>query len=295
MMEQQDQTLDFFNAFAGDWQRKATSETYSVIENRHAAVLKVMEAFGSGASLLDVGCGTGQLAIEASSRGWKALGIDFASEMIALSKSNNSVAEGNAQFECVSVFDLKATSDSFDVISAQGFVEYISLQQFDEFLDLVKPLLTNRGSLVLGSRNRLFNLHTLNEFTEIERQLGTIDRLVEESCILQTSSTQHEALSKLKKLKYEYEQPKSHPITGIGVETRYQFTPGDLITRLARHGLQVVGIYPVHFHALPLSVTDNQGASAIQNYLARFALEHWITLQNLVPYCSSFVIEAKKV
>jgi len=294
-MEQQDQTLDFFNAFAGDWQRKATSETYSVIENRHAAVLKVMEAFGSSSSLLDVGCGTGQLAIEASSRGWKALGIDFASEMIAISKSNNLAAKGNAQFECVSVFDLKAAPDGFDVISAQGFVEYISLQQLDQFLELVKPLLTNDGSLVLGSRNRLFNLHTLNEFTEIERQLGTIGKLVEESCILQTSTTQHDALSKLKELEYEYEQPKSHPITGIGVETRYQFTPGDLITRLARHGLKVVGIYPVHFHALPMSVSGIKEASTIQNYLAKFASEHWITLQNLVPYCSSFVVEAKRI
>ena len=69
-MEQQDQALNFFNAFASDWQQKATSETYSVIENRHAAVLKIMEGFGSRSSLLDVGCGTGQLAIEASSRGW---------------------------------------------------------------------------------------------------------------------------------------------------------------------------------------------------------------------------------
>ena len=68
--EQQSETYDFFNSTAKTWQQKATSKTYNVIENRHAAVLEIMNGFAGEPAILDVGCGTGQLAIEASKRGW---------------------------------------------------------------------------------------------------------------------------------------------------------------------------------------------------------------------------------
>ena len=42
-MDQQKQTLDYFTRNATDWQRKAASAGFSVIENRHNAVLEVMK------------------------------------------------------------------------------------------------------------------------------------------------------------------------------------------------------------------------------------------------------------
>ena len=104
-MNQQKQTLDYFKSHADDWNEKAGDEAYSLIENRHNAVLEVMKRFSMNSSILDVGCGTGQLAIEASKIGWNALGIDFAIEMIDICKQNNINSNTSADFSCVSIFD----------------------------------------------------------------------------------------------------------------------------------------------------------------------------------------------
>jgi SAM-dependent methyltransferase len=88
-MKQQKQTLDYFKSHAEDWNQKATDEEYSLIENRHNAVLEVMKAYSNNSSILDVGCGTGQLAIEASKIGWQSLGLDFSQEMIDICIINN--------------------------------------------------------------------------------------------------------------------------------------------------------------------------------------------------------------
>jgi 2-polyprenyl-3-methyl-5-hydroxy-6-metoxy-1,4-benzoquinol methylase len=292
--DQQDQTYNFFNSTAKEWQQKATSNKYNVIENRHAAVLEIMKSFHGPRAILDVGCGTGQLAIDASQQGWEATGVDFSSEMINLAKQNNSAAGSTAKFECTSIFDFTPKLDLYDVISAQGFIEYISLDQLDQFLDFVSVSLKKGGSLALGSRNRLFNLHSLNEFTKLEMELGTVDPLLEESCILQSSKTQAEAIMKLTSLKLTYEQPTAHPRTEIEVGTRYQFSPGDLISRFEKHQLIVNRICPVNYHALPISLLKVQDFQKVQNDLAQLASQNWINLQSLVPFSSSFVIEAKK-
>lgn len=294
-MGQQDQTLNYFKSHADDWQQKATNQSYSLVENRHKAVLETMKNFPNGSSLLDVACGTGQLAIEASQLGWSATGIDFAQEMVDICISNNSKAQANAKFECASIFDSQISPSSLDVISAQGFIEYISLSQLDEFLVFAQRSLKDDGAIALGSRNRLFNLHTLNEFTELETVLGTIDKLVFESRIIQSAKTQEEALTKLESLSYEYEQPKNHPLTGVEVDTRYQFSPADLITRLSKHQLKVSRIYPVHYHPLPIKLMADDRFKNIHNQFAKYASDNWISIHNLVPYSSSFVIEARKL
>jgi 2-polyprenyl-3-methyl-5-hydroxy-6-metoxy-1,4-benzoquinol methylase len=220
-MEQQDQTLSYFKSHAEKWQVKATDQGYSLIENRHNAVLESMKGFPQGSSILDVGCGTGQLAIQASKLGWKASGIDFAQEMIDICRVNSANENANAEFSCASVFDYSVAVGSIDVISAQGFIEYIALMQLDQFLSFSQKGLKSGGVLALGSRNRLFNLHSLNEFTELESTLGTVANLLLESHTIQSAKSQQEAIAHLELLAMEYPQPILHPLTGVKVETRY--------------------------------------------------------------------------
>jgi 2-polyprenyl-3-methyl-5-hydroxy-6-metoxy-1,4-benzoquinol methylase len=293
-MNQQEQTLNYFKSKADDWQKKAVDQTYSIVENRHQAVFQTLKKYQEGSSLLDIGCGTGQLCIEASNKGWRATGIDFAQEMIDICIANNKYAKGEAKFECASVFDYSVTQSSVDVISAQGFIEYISLDQLDEFFDFAQRTLKHGGSLALGSRNRLFNLHTLNEFTELESALGTVEKLIHEARIIQSAKNQGEALEKLTALHYLYEQPDQHPLTGIKVDTRYQFSPADLITRLNKYSLEVISIYPVHYHPLPMKLLEVEEIQNIHSQMAKHASDNWILSHNLVPYSSSFVIESIK-
>lgn len=290
-MSQQDQTYHFFKSHAKAWQVKAEDDVYSTIHNRHLAVFETMKKYPDGSSLLDIGCGTGQLAIEASNNNWQSLGIDFAEDMIKIAKENNNRVSASAEFICDSIFKFKSEK-SFEVISAQGFIEYISLEQLEEFLAFLKSICTKGGAVAIGSRNRLFNVHSINQFTQIEKDLGTLPSLIEEAIALHTSDSQEEAIKCIQNLKSEYVQPDKHPLTGIGVDTRYQFTPSDLASKLENAGFTVTSLYPVHLHPFPVNVMDNSEVMNVHKEVARFASEKMITNQRLVPYSSSYVIEA---
>src|SRR5262245_29731537 len=103
-MDQQEQTLSYFRHHASDWQRKAVApeREYNLIEARNWAVLTTLSELGDAGQLLDVGCGTGQLVIDAARRGVAAHGIDFAPEMIAQCEINRSAAGVAARFDTVS-------------------------------------------------------------------------------------------------------------------------------------------------------------------------------------------------
>ena len=94
-----------------------------------------------------------QLAIEASQIGHHALGIDFASEMVEIAKRNNNEIGGSAEFEAASVFDYEPCG-CFDMVSAMGFIEYISLGELEQFLLSANSWLSESGAISIGSRNR---------------------------------------------------------------------------------------------------------------------------------------------
>jgi hypothetical protein len=154
--------------------------------------------------------------------------------------------------------------------------------------------LKSGGVLALGSRNRLFNLHSLNEFTELESTLGTVANLLLESRTIQSAKSQQEAIAHLELLAMEYPQPILHPLTGVKVETRYQFSPADLLSRLGKYGLKARRIFPIHYHPLPIALLANPEFKKIHNHFAKFASDNWMLRHSLVPYSSSFVIEAQK-
>src|SRR5262245_2194243 len=247
-MDQQRQTRDYFHAFARDWQNKAQGRPreFNVIEARNAAVLDVLERVQRVSRFLDVGCGTGQLAIDVARRGIDTLGVDFAPDMIEIATKNAAQEKSPASFICASFFDAKPVGP-YDVIGALGLIEYISLEQLEWFFSACSEALRPGGSLAVGSRNRLFNAMSLNAFTALEQRLGVLPHLIDEAVALQLSSA-GDLFNNLRRHERSYAQPDSHPDTGIGVSLRYQFTPAELIHRARKHSLEPSAIYPIHFH-----------------------------------------------
>ena len=293
-MDQQGQALDYFRRHASDWQRKAVApkQEYNVIEARNAAVLITLSELGGAGRLLDVGCGTGQLVVDAARRGVAAYGIDFAPEMIAQCEANRSAAGVDARFETVSFFDFKAPQELFDVVSAQGFIEYISIEAMEDFFDRAAAMLRPGGALVVGSRNRLYNAVSMNRFTEMERKLGVLDRLTAEAIAIQTSGSQEEAFETLKAHERIDPQPAQHPDTGIGVALRHQFSPAELIGRLRKHGFSPAIIYPIHFHALAPSLKEQ--FPVVHHETANIMQQLTPVEHRLVPFCSSYVLDVRK-
>jgi 2-polyprenyl-3-methyl-5-hydroxy-6-metoxy-1,4-benzoquinol methylase len=292
-IDQQQQTKIYFNLSSRGWQAKAkgSADRYNVIKARNAAVLDIIKRDGNVANFLDVGCATGQLAIDVANLGVRSRGVDFAPEMIRIARENNEHAKAAAEFECASFFDLKLVIGAYDVISAMGFIEYVSVEQLDLFLERCNKALRTGGALAIGSRNRLFNIFSLNDYTLMEIQLGTLGALVREAVTFR-ADTQRELFTRMAEHERIDPQPTSHPSTGISVDVRYQFSPADLIFRARRNGFEPGAIYPIHFHGLPPACKD--AYPGIHAELAKTVEAQTLRDHRLVPYCSSFVLELRK-
>lgn len=290
---QQNQALQFFNKTAKAWGERASgvfNNEVNMIQQRNEYVLWSIERREKTNRVLDVGCGTGDLIHSVAEKGIESVGIDFAPEMIRVAEEKWS-GDATAKFICDSIFTHDFGDTKFDVISANGFIEYISFNQFHEFLKLSYDKLEANGSLVFGSRNRLFNIFSLNKFTTNEIEQGTVEDLLKESIAL-VSAEKIEDVFGVQPVAMP-DPEKAHPNTGVEVNVRYQFTPVQLMKMLQEHGFETVHISPIHIHGTTPKFKDfyPEAHKNISNLLQGYAYQN----MSLIPFASSFMIHAKKI
>jgi len=219
------------------------------------------------------------------------VGVDFAEDMI-VKAGEKAKFEGlpNAVFERSSIFDFDFSSGPYDVISANGFIEYISQDELRQFIEVVSAALAPGGSFVVGSRNRLFNLFTLNSFTQMELEGSNLESLIHEAIALASGATM-EDLAKVKTAPLQ-KPDTEHAITGIGVKTRFQYTPLQILQMLKEWGFNVVEICPVHIHGVPPIFKDSHPEvhTSISNLLQSYGRKH----MEFITAASTFMTHAVK-
>ena len=294
-MEQQKQTQKYFELHANDWNEQSKKTSYNTIADRNWTVTDSRDHHGQVRDFLDVGCGSGQLVIQMAEKVVNSIGIDFAPEMIRISQDNAKNLISNATFKQCSVFDYQCAPDSFDLVSAQGFIEYISESELDSFMDFCSRSLRPNGVAVIGSRNRLFNVISMNGYTSMESKLGTLTQLIDESILIQNTESQNSLFEVLNDTNFTSRHPISHPFTGVEVTTRFQYTPSELIAKFKTVGLVPQRIYPINFQPIPQSLLAIKEWAQIKDQVANLVSKSPKDYHQFVPFSSSFVLALKKI
>lgn len=118
---------------------------------RRDEILRLIDEHAGGKSLrvLDLGCGSGSLAVKLLERGHSVLGVDISEVMVEKAQElADSVAPGRAEFEVGDVEHLRFAEQSFDVVVAAGVLSH---QADDEPTVREMHRVVKRGGAVLFS------------------------------------------------------------------------------------------------------------------------------------------------
>jgi SAM-dependent methyltransferase len=135
---------------------------------------------------VDLGCGGGDLCVEAAHAGFDVIGVDVAEGMIAAAGDRRRRLSPSLQERLTYRIGEAVASGlpgrEADVVTALGLLEY--LDGDDAFFREAARLLRPGGVLVVSCRNRLFNMASLNEYTRAELEAGAGARLLDELAAL---------------------------------------------------------------------------------------------------------------
>lgn len=144
---------DHYDRTAARWEAIYESSTFHdyLIADRMRRALALVEGTGATGRAMDAGCGAGQMVVELASRGFASAGFDVSANMVTA--SNKLLARRSLAAEVVQANgeDLPHAADSFDVVTALGYIEYFPSppKAVAELARIARP----GGHLVITSPN----------------------------------------------------------------------------------------------------------------------------------------------
>jgi SAM-dependent methyltransferase len=294
-----DYVKEYFDRYAERWVEAAyAGDTRFPLgpERVRLALEAVGEAAGERGSLVDLGCGGGQLCAHAARLGWDVVGVDVAPGMIE--EAERSTEGLGVRFLLASFDENGLPGGAFDAVTALGLVEY--LPDDDGLFAEAARLLRRGGRLAVSCRNRLYNFQSANHYTQRELDRGELGALLDElrGLLRGTEAADLRALavelsaagSRLAEVaERDADEPPAdlHDHARTFAEERRQHTPGALTRAAERHGLRPVEVRALHPHPLPPDLEPlaprfyNRLALAWQRPLERSPLG--------LAFCSAFV------
>jgi len=133
--------IEFFNRYGS-----------KILKPMMQAALKAAD-LKMGYTIVDVGCGRGEMVAHLSDRGFNILGMDYSKEAIALAKR----VFPASRFECVDGTKKDFPPQTFDRIFFLGTIEHLYDNEIESILAKLHEGLTHRGEIVVTTcTNKLY-------------------------------------------------------------------------------------------------------------------------------------------
>jgi hypothetical protein len=163
----------------------------------------------------------------------------------------------------------------------------------ESFFARVKDALAIGGTLIVESRNRLFNLVTFNDYTAKEIKSQNLQPLFDEAMAVAGATSMTKCIDRLLLLDSEPAPLDAYPVVGVPVKLRHQYTPGQLCRLLHSLDLEPQAICGYHYHGIIPRLKDDMPSlhATISNRVQSEIFERHEPL----PYCSSFMVRATRV
>ncbi len=269
---------------------KITQNTPNLPAQRNDFVLSVIKNRPSTAKTLDVGCGSGELVCAIARLGIAATGVDFAAQMIEKAQATAKIEKlSKAHFICSSIFDVDLSKPAYDLISANGFTDYITFTELERFVSLAHGALKKGGSLILGIRNRLFNMVSMSNCTLEEMASGAFQPMVREAVAIASGADLFE-LAELQTAPFP--ESKAEIALEKQAEARREYTPAQVIHLLASNHFMVRQLYPVNINGTVALFKNNH--PEVHARIASLLQEYAADNMSLIPYATSFMVHAVK-
>lgn len=144
---------DHYDRTAARWEAIYESSTFHdyLIADRMRRALALVDSTGATGRAMDAGCGAGQMVAELAGRGFSAAGFDVSANMVTATQKLLARRALNAEVVQANGEALPHPTDSFDVVTALGYIEYFPSppKAVAELARLTRP----GGHLVITSPN----------------------------------------------------------------------------------------------------------------------------------------------
>lgn len=115
-------------------------------------VEEILEILGNPSVIVDAGCGAGELTVELAKKVKKIYAFDYSDSMLSEAKKKaEQIGLKNIEFSQSDVLDISKLSinDEIDAIYCNGVIQYLSLDQFNDFISQSKHIIGEKGRIAI--------------------------------------------------------------------------------------------------------------------------------------------------
>jgi ubiquinone/menaquinone biosynthesis C-methylase UbiE len=165
--------MEFWSNWSEDYHKRfyRNVKEYPWLITRHNYILDLFDQ--EGKSILDIGCGPGEMIRDLRRRNCRVWGIDIAEGMLRLAQKNlgGNADSGRTFLSCGNIETLAFKERTFDGAICAGVIEYLDEDQ--KALRELNRVLRKNGTLIITVRNKACPAKILDSLLDAVKQSPT--------------------------------------------------------------------------------------------------------------------------